>query len=119
MTAPSVSFDDAPRGSGRLAWLIPTMMKLIRVNVSMMLKARMRGIRTKYIFGTSLMDNEVSKIIYADFLPAALADRRYIAAPDPLVVGQGLADIPAAVEAQKKGVSAKKLVVSLRTRRLP
>lgn len=29
-------------------------------------------------------------MIYADFLPRALADRRRVTAPDPLVVGEGL-----------------------------
>ena len=73
----------------------------------------MRGIRTKFIFGSSLVDNEVGRMIYEEFLPDALADARYVAAPDPLVIGRGLDQIPAALEAQKKGVSARKLVVSL------
>ena len=113
LATPSVSFENAPLGSGRLLWLIPTMARLIGVNVALMAKARMRGIRVKYIFGTSLMENEVSRLIYRDFLPGALAKGSYVAVPAPLVFGHGLESIPAAVEAQKQGVSAKKLVVTL------
>jgi hypothetical protein len=93
--------------------MIPTMARLIWVNVALMISARLRGVQTKFIFGTSLIGNEVGGLIYRDFLPSALADGRYVAAPDPLVVGRGLAQIPKAIEAQKKGVSAKKIVVTL------
>ncbi len=77
------------------------------------MKFRKRRIRTKFIFGNSLMDNEVSKVIYEDFLPKALADGRYLAAPDPYVVGKGLEYVQAGLDAQKQGVSAKKVIVSL------
>jgi NADPH:quinone reductase-like Zn-dependent oxidoreductase len=78
-----------------------------------LLKARARGIRTAFFIATSIVDNEVSRIVYVDFLPSALADGRYIAAPGPLVVGRGLASIEPALEVQRKGVSATKVVVSL------
>jgi len=108
-----VSFDKAPKGHRRTLWLVPTMARMIASTAAMTIKSRVRGVRTKFIFGTTLFDNEVGPMIYADFLPSALADGRYVAAPDPLVVGRGLDQIPAALEAQKKGVSAKKLVVTL------
>jgi len=59
------------------------------------------------------MDNEVSRVIYEDFLPRALAEGRYVAAPDPFVVGKGLDSIQAGFDVQMKGVSARKVVVSL------
>ncbi len=108
-----VSFDEAPVGRSRTLWLVPTMARMVASTAAMTIKAKTRGIRTKFIFGTTLFDNEVGPMIYADFLPDALADGRYIAAPAPLVVGRGLDKIPAALEAQKKGVSAQKLVVAL------
>ena len=76
-------------------------------------KSKTRGIRTNFIFGSTLLYNEVGKAIYVDFLPRALAEGRYIAAPDPYVVGKGLENIQAGFDIQKKGVSAKKVVVSL------
>jgi NADPH:quinone reductase-like Zn-dependent oxidoreductase len=113
MATPPVSFDQAPDGSRRTLWLVPTMARLISSNVLLMIKARLRGIRTKFIFGSSLMANEVGPMIYADFLPKALADGRYVAAPDPMVIGRGLDQVQAGLIVQKKGVSAKKVVVSL------
>jgi len=87
--------------------------QLLSSNVSLQVKALIGGIRTKFIFGSTLKDNEVSKVIYEDFLPTALAEDRYVAAPDPYVIGSGLEYIQAAMDAQRKGVSAKKVVVSL------
>lgn len=71
------------------------------------------GVSTKFIFASDLKDNEVSQAIYVDFLPKALATGTYTCAPDPEVVGKGLENIQPALEILKKGVSAKKLVVSL------
>ncbi len=71
------------------------------------------GISTKFIFASDLKDNEVSKVVYVDFLGKALAKGTYIAAPEPEVVGKGLEYIQAALDVQKKGMSAKKVVVSL------
>lgn len=76
-------------------------------------KSKTRGIRTAFIFGFTLLHNEVGKAIYVDYLPQALAQCAYIAAPDPQVVGKGLEFIQAGFELQRKGVSAKKVVVSL------
>jgi hypothetical protein len=71
----------------------------------------MRRIRTKFVSG--MMDNEVSKVLYEDFLPQALAEGHYVAAPEPVVVGKGLDHIQAGLDAQRQGVSTKKVVVSL------
>jgi hypothetical protein len=76
-------------------------------------KTRSRKIGTKFIFGSSLVENEVSRAIYVDFLPKALVSGRYVAAPDPLIVGRGLEGLFAGLEAQQKGVSARKVVVTL------
>ena len=65
------------------------------------------------IAGTSLRDDEVGPMIYRDFLPAALASGRYVAAPPPKVVCRGLEAFQHAVDAQRAGVSGSKLVVDL------
>jgi NADPH:quinone reductase-like Zn-dependent oxidoreductase len=88
-------------------------LQLVSSTVSLQVKSRLRNIRTKFIFGTTLKKNEVSRVIYEDFLPQALADGRYVAAPDPYVVGKGLECVQTGLDAQMKGVSAKKVVVSL------
>ncbi len=97
---------------GRFA-LPQLLAQLVSANVSLQLRTRPRGIGTKFIFGTSLKANEVSTAIYRDFLPAALAQGRYLAAPEPSVVGHGLSDVQHALDIQRKGVSAQKIVVSL------
>ena len=76
-------------------------------------KAKTGGVRTAFIFGSTLLYNEVGKAIYVDFLPRALAEGSYVAAPEPQVVGKGLEYIQTGYDIQKKGVSAKKVVISL------
>ena len=106
----AVSLDELPERGG----LTPSMIfKFVSSGIAMMIKARMQGIRTRFVIGDSLADNEVGPMIYVDFLPNALAEGRYIAAPEPWVVGAGLEAIQGAFDAQKKGVSARKVVVTL------
>ncbi len=103
--SPFVSFENG--------MTVRVVLQLVSSNVSLQVKSRLRGIRTKFIFGTTLKKNEVSKVIYEDFLPQALADGRYVAAPEPYVVGTGLGCVQTGFDAQMKGVSAKKVVISL------
>ncbi|KAL9084146.1 MAG: hypothetical protein Q9165_008194 [Trypethelium subeluteriae] len=72
-----------------------------------------RGIRTKFIFGYSLVTNGVGQMIFEEFLPEALAEGRYVTAPEPYVVGNGLEDIQRGFDTLKSGVSAKKVVITL------
>jgi NADPH:quinone reductase-like Zn-dependent oxidoreductase len=113
LATPPVSFARlGDPGRGRLA--VPRLIaRLVTSNVALQFGSRRRGVRTKYIFGTTLKANEVSTLIYRDFLPAALAQGRYRAAPNPTVVGHSLGDIQHALDIQRKGVSAAKVVVTL------
>ncbi|MFG1606098.1 zinc-binding alcohol dehydrogenase family protein [Actinoplanes sp. NPDC049265] len=77
------------------------------------LSARRHGVRTKFVNGAGLRKNEVGPAIFRDFLPAALAEGRYRIAPPATVVGDSLADLQHAMDQQREGVSATKLVVSL------
>ena len=113
MASPPVSFAVfGDENRGRTA--VPrTMFKLITSTVAQQVRARTHGIGTKFIFGTTLKANEVGPAIYRDFLPAALADGRYVASPKPTVVGNGLEQIQHALDVQREGVSAAKIVVTL------
>jgi NADPH:quinone reductase-like Zn-dependent oxidoreductase len=113
MATPAASFDDVPAGRGRLQRLAPAVAQMVVGNISLALKARRRGVRTKFIWGSDLIANEVGPMIFEAFLPSALAEARFVAAPSPTVVGAGLAQIPVALERQRLGVSATKLVVTL------
>lgn len=93
--------------------LVGMMFGFLWFNLSVWLKSKRTGVETKFVFGSDLMVNEVSKLIYEDFLPDALANGDYIAAPEPQVVGKGLEHVQEALDMHQKGVSAKKLVLSL------
>jgi NADPH:quinone reductase-like Zn-dependent oxidoreductase len=110
---PPASFDDVPAGRGRLRRLAPAVAQMFVGNTTLALKARRLGVRTKFIWGSDLIANAVGPMIFEAFLPSALAEARFVAAPGPTVVGAGLAQIPVALERQRQGVSATKLVVTL------
>ena len=98
--------------SGTLG-IVRTMVGAIWQMMKVMVKARSKGIGMKFIFGTNLMANEVGAAVYNDFLPIALAEGKFVPAPEPLVVGKGLEFVQEALNLSKKGVSAKKVVVTL------
>ena len=67
----------------------------------------------KHVFATTIKDNDVGKAVYEDFLPKALKAGTFVPAPEPLVAGKGLESLQGAVDLLTKGVSAKKVVVTL------
>ncbi len=113
LASPPASFDDVPAGRNRLWRLLPAVRRMLVGNLRATAKAAAKRVRTKFIWGSSLLGNEVGPMIYEAFLPGALAEARFVAAPSALVVGHGLEAIPAALERQRQGVSARKLVVTL------
>ncbi|PPF66541.1 Zn-dependent oxidoreductase [Clavibacter michiganensis] len=113
MASPPVAFDTLPRG-GRIG--LPLVRLGIRMGTAtpaLMLRARVHGIRATFIWGSALMHDGVGSMLWERFLPAALAEGRYVAAPEAEVVGTGLAAIQPAMDRLRAGVSARKLVVSL------
>ena len=108
-----VSFDSlAEDDRGRLH-RPALLLRLVGATAAQQVRARRLGVGTKFVFGTTLKANEVSTAIYRDFLPAALAHGRYVAAPRPTVVGTGVEDLQKALDIQRTGVSAAKVVVTL------
>jgi NADPH:quinone reductase-like Zn-dependent oxidoreductase len=70
----------------------------------------------KYVLAYAIIqepNHHVGEWIWGKFVPEALANGRLQAKPDPFVVGTGLKDIQNALDIQKRGVSAKKVVVTL------
>ncbi|KAH6628103.1 hypothetical protein F5144DRAFT_578007 [Chaetomium tenue] len=57
-------------------------------------------------------DGHIARI-WKDYLPQALEEGQFVAAPDARVVGNGLEKIQDAMDLQMQGVSAQKIVVSL------
>ena len=113
MATPPTSFYNVPVGRGRLLRMVPAITVMLAGTLTQTLKARRHGVGVKMIWGSALIANEVGPMIFETFLPTALAEARFVAAPSPIVVGAGLARIPAALERQRLGVSAGKFVVTL------
>lgn len=56
---------------------------------------------------------DITKAVWGEFLPKALASGQFKAKPDPIVMRKGLEAIQEGMERHKKGVSAAKVVVML------
>lgn len=70
------------------------------------------GIQTKFVEELR-PDVELASAVFHDFLAGALAEGKYTIAPESQVVGEGLEALQGAMDTLRKGVSAKKIVVSL------
>jgi NADPH:quinone reductase-like Zn-dependent oxidoreductase len=70
-------------------------------------------ITMKQVAAISIKDNHVGKAVFEDFLPKALKAEAYIPAPDALIAGKGLESVQGAIDLQRKGTSAQKVVVLL------
>jgi NADPH:quinone reductase-like Zn-dependent oxidoreductase len=114
MASPAVSFARLADSPGATRIRLPILLlQLVSSTASLQARCRLRGIRAKFVFGSSLKGNEISKVIYEEFLPAALAAGTYVTAPEPYVVGHGLENLQGALEIQMRGVSAQKVVITL------
>lgn len=79
MATPAAALDDVPQGAALLRFVL----RFVGASAVLTVKNRRRRIRTESVFGSTLAFNEVSTAIYQDFLPWALADGRYVTAPEP------------------------------------
>lgn len=113
MASPSVSFGSLPRRRGPSLALARLGLRLVAGNVALQVRCRARGIRARFVWGSSLMTNEVGPMLWEEFLPAALAEGRHVPAPGARVVGSGLDAVQTALDTLRAGVSAQKIVVTL------
>ena len=112
LTSPSVSMSSLPRRRAPLA-LAGFGLRMLSRTVPLMVSSRLRGIRTRFVWGSALMNTEVGPMLWGRFLPDALAAGRYVTAPRSEVVGTGLESIQPALDALRVGASATKFVVTL------
>ncbi len=109
-----VSFETIFKGTRiTLPILLSFLLAFIRANHSARRKSRRLGVTARFFDASSVIDNEVGRYVYQDYLGKALAAGSFRPAPPPKVVGTSLHDIQAAFDIQRKGVSAAKVVVSL------
>ena len=99
----------------------PTNLKLLRTTsffaswfIRNTISTKIQGIGWKFIFATTHVYNGVGKAVFEGFLPGALQEGTYVAKPEPFVVGTGLEAVQEGFEVQAMGMSARKVVVSLR-----
>ncbi|KAG6354856.1 hypothetical protein INS49_003937 [Diaporthe citri] len=81
--------------------------------ISTLVKKNLKGVKVEFVWGSDLYDGPVAEAVYGSFLPAALAKGSFVPAPEPQVIGHGLDKVQEAFEVGRKGVSAKKLVVTV------
>ncbi|KAL2070419.1 hypothetical protein VTL71DRAFT_13445 [Oculimacula yallundae] len=77
------------------------------------IRANLSGVKYKFIWGGTLVDNGLGKWLFEQFLGPALEEEAIVTSPKSEVVGIGLDKIQRAFESLRGGVSAKKLVVKL------
>ena len=93
-----------------LTWMVPRMLAGL---LGLWWRARRQRVQTTVVWGTALMDTDLSRVIYERYLPQALETGQHVPAPNAKVVGEGLGAIQAAFETHRAGVSAAKVVVAL------
>lgn len=87
--------------------------RLIGSNVALQVAARGRRVRLAYIWGSSIKNDDIGTYVFGSYLPTVLADPEYRVSPAATVAGHGLEAIQGAMDRQRAGVSAEKLVVTL------
>ena len=112
MASSPLPIDDAPL-TNQFYWKLTHLPRLAAGFVGLALRARLRGVAIRSIWGTALMRGSLGRTIFNDFLEPALASGRLVPAPQPLVAGHSLDAIPDALALLRRGVSARKVVVSL------
>jgi len=112
MASSPLPIDDAPL-TGQWVWKSTRLPRLAAGFLALAIRARVKGVATRAIWGTALMKGTLGKQIFNDFLGPALASGRVVPAPTPLVVGRSLEALPEALSVLRRGVSARKIVVSL------
>lgn len=72
------------------------------------------GVKAASVFATKLKDDDrLARALYGEFLTQSLDSGSFKAVPEAQVVGTGLESIQKGLDVQRKGVSAKKVVVKL------
>ena len=112
-TSTAAAFDGLALGRGVLLRAVPVMMRIGVGETAVRIRARRSGVKLSAIWGSDLRHSPIGPAIWHDLLPSALADGRFTPMPEPVVVGHGLDALQDALDRQRRGVSAQKLVVTL------
>jgi NADPH:quinone reductase-like Zn-dependent oxidoreductase len=109
-----VSFESLAAGRRiTLLVILKLLVGRMRASAETRRKSRRHDVTVKFFDASSVIDNEIGPAVYRDYLGPALADGRFRPAPPPRIVGHGLEAIQTALDRQRRGVSAAKIVVTL------
>ncbi|MBI1170685.1 zinc-binding dehydrogenase [bacterium] len=108
-----IDIDGLPPRPGPGTALTRVLPAMIGAGAGLWWRARRGGVTFSVIYGTALAETDLSRVIFEDYLPGALASARFVPAPEPLVAGHGLEAVQAAIDRHRQGVSARKVVVTL------
>ena len=106
MASSRLPIDDALL-TNQLYWKLTHLPRLAAGFLGLAIQARLTGLTVRSIWGTALMNGSLGEKIFNDFLGSALASRRFVAVPEPLVAGHCLEEIPQALTPLRRGVSAR------------
>lgn len=111
IATPPVSFASLiERGWGHRAQVTA---RLIGSNIALQTGALAHRVKAGYIWGSSIKHDNVGRFVFSEYLPRLLSDPDFRAAPEAVIAGRGLESIQDAMDRQRGGVSAQKLVVVL------
>lgn len=69
------------------------------------------GVGIRQCLAPTVKNDHVGKAVFEDFLPRALEQGVFVAAPEPLVAGRGLEALQDAMDLKARGISAQQKVV--------
>jgi NADPH:quinone reductase-like Zn-dependent oxidoreductase len=113
MASTPVSLDGLAGRRRLFPAMLPVFTRIGLTTARLTLRARRAGIRSAFVWGSSLRDDEVGRRLWGEVLGSGLADGTLRPVPEPLVVGTGLDSVQTALDRQRAGVSARKVVVTL------
>ena len=114
MASPPVSFYEQPRRGGLSLTRIRLLLRLGTRSALLQVRSRARNVKASFIWGSAISTSPVGVAIWGSYLPEALASGRHRAYPDAHIVGDGLTALQRAIDTLRGGVSARKLVVTLK-----
>ena len=113
MASPPVSFYEQPRRGGLSLARIRLFVTLGTRTALLQVRSRTRGIRASFIWGSAIATSPVGPAVWGGYLRAALAAGSHQLYPEAHIAGHGLPVIQDAIDTLRRGVSARKLVVTL------
>lgn len=113
MASTPVSLDRLAGAPRLFPAMVPVFTRIGLSMAALMTRARFAKVRSSFIWGSSLRDDDLGQALWGDYLPSALASGAFRPVPAARVVGHDLAAVQTAIDLHRQGVSAEKVVVTL------